>query len=151
MKVEFRRIQGPYGKSRRYNITLPREYAEEVLKQGYRGLALVRLEDILILIPSKGFDIDDLSNRIERNITILYDTISILKGRTSSIQLLRNITEELKAYINTLKSIKIPLKARMIEEVKVKRELEFKEELKSIPSFMRDNPWLEILAKRGTE
>ena len=63
------------------------------------------------------------------------------------IQLLQEILREIKGLRQDLKSLKIIEYTRRTEEKvrEIKRE---KHADKSLPSFLQDNPWIEILSRR---
>jgi len=147
MELEFRRIQGPYGKSRRYMISIPRWYAERILKLGYQGVVFMAIDNIAIIVPSKGYEIDILKERVINNMLYLKDVEAILLGKTSLISRLNEVVSRLEKWLYDLKHIRITTPTRITEhEVRPSDEEEI---LEDMPSFLKDNPWLRILSKRG--
>ena len=63
------------------------------------------------------------------------------------IELLEQLLAEVKALRQDLKSLKIVEYTRKTEE-KVREVRQEKPLDKSLPSFMQDNPWLDILSRR---
>ena len=147
MELEFRRIQGPYGKSRRYIMTIPRQYAERVLKLGYQGVAFIMVGNIAIVMPSKGYELDTLKERVAENLLYIRDLEAILTGKTSLLSRLDKILSKIEDFLRNAKSTRafeMPSEiTRQYDDVKS----EYKEG--DVPSFLKDNPWLEILSKRG--
>ena len=63
------------------------------------------------------------------------------------IQLLQEILREIKGLRQDLKSLKIVEYTKRTEE-RVKEIRREKHVDKTLPSFLRDNPWVEILSRR---
>ncbi len=147
MEATFRRIQGPYGKSRRYMISLPREYAERVLRRGYEGFVLMIINNIAILVPSKGYDMDSLLERAKGNYPYLEDVERVLVGEESILLRLERLADRLERSLAMLRTLPERID-RLVQPMEVE-ELSAPQE--EVPSYLKDNPWLEILSKRGRE
>lgn len=147
MDIVFRKIQGPYGRSRRYLISLPREYAEHVLRRGYKGIAVVVINTIALLIPSKGYDMDSINEKVRGNYLYLEDIERALHGNEPLISRLEKLVARLEKSVSTLHVVME--EPRLEPELRVPEEATLPKSESNIPSYLRNNPWLEILSRRG--
>ncbi|MBS7657954.1 MAG: hypothetical protein QW476_00810 [Candidatus Bathyarchaeia archaeon] len=140
--------------SNKVYLALPKVYASiidgEILQNHGLGLLTYDEKEVKEVIPAKFIkkhltSIENYEEKIEE--------LKIeLKKIKENYMLLKNTVDTLKSEVEKLKVnlIKAPLvKEEKIIEVKHKPKLEVT--TSGLPSFFKDNPWLEVLAKRGKE
>ncbi len=152
MKPELRKIQGPYGRSRRYILSLPRYYAEYLLRHGYENVLIIKVGAIALLVPAKGYEVNDILGRAIQNYSFLIDLEkALLKGRPLVLRL-EEVLRRLEEYIETMR-IHIQNQKLLVKPYyKNSEEVTFTNaEESALPSYLRNNPWLEILSKRGND
>ncbi|RLF24895.1 MAG: hypothetical protein DRN15_01280 [Thermoprotei archaeon] len=155
MEVVYRKMQGPYGKSRRYVISLPKEFAEPLLKEGYDTLLVVRIDRTLLLVPVRGFEIDDVLHRVKENYLHLIEVEKAIIDGNSGLMMLEDAVKKLESIVSNLeyKLKEIKLEIKITSPIKhFEKEFEgVKEPEEELPSYLKDNPWLDILLRRGQE
>lgn len=153
-------------------LVLPKEYVKPTILNGKLfediGIGLISISangNVEEVIPARPFErifIMDMSKDFERKISILEERISRIertvdeyrKEINNVVDSIRNLTAQLARAHEEISSIKaiissttIPTRAEaVVSEVEEKVNIDIGEEL---PSFVRDNPWLVELSKRG--
>lgn len=140
--------------SNKVYLALPKVYASiidgEILQNHGLGLLTYDEKEVKEVIPAKFIKKQLLTKEnYERKIEELKIELKKLK---ENHMLLKSTVDTLKNEVEKLKKglIKVPLiKEEKITEVKPQPKLEAS--INGLPSFFKNNPWLEVLAKRGKE
>lgn len=143
----FRKVRGPYGRSRQYILSLPRAYVEGVLRLGYNGFLAVPIRTLMLLIPCKGYDAELIAERVRRNFPFLEELEGALMGKEPLLMKLESAVRRLERSLKLLENsslVAYPLN-------KLRDSPEPPSSSSSLPSYLRDNPWLDILSKRGID
>lgn len=139
--------------SNKVYLALPKVYASiiegEILQNHGLGLLTYDEKEVKEVIPAKLIEKKSIAK--EDYAKKLEELQVELKKLKENYMILKGIVDSLKIEVSKLKagSIKTPL----IKEEKVEVEAQPKIEASTtqLPSFFKDNPWLEVLAKRGRE
>ncbi len=137
--------------SNKVYLALPKVYASiidgEILQNHGLGLLTYDEKEVKEVVPAKFIKKQSplpLKENYEKKIEELKIELKKLKENymllKSTVNTLKNEVEKLKGGL---------IKEEKIHEVKPKPKLETPTE--GLPSFFKDNPWLEVLAKRGKE
>jgi len=140
--------------SNKVYLALPKVYASiidgEILQNHGLGLLTYDEKEVKEVIPAKFIKKQLLTKEnYERKIEELKIELKKLK---ENHMLLKSTVDTLKNEVEKLKKglIKVPLiKEEKITEAKPQPKLEAS--INGLPSFFKNNPWLEVLAKRGKE
>jgi len=142
----FRKVRGPYGRSRQYILSLPRAYVEEVLRLGYSGFLAIPIRTLMLLIPCKGYDAELIADRVRRNFPFLEELEEALMGKEPLLMKLESAVRRLEKSLKLLENSSLTTYSN-----KLRSSPELPSSSSSLPSYLRDNPWLDILSKRGID
>ncbi|MCD6509364.1 MAG: hypothetical protein J7L11_03110 [Thermoprotei archaeon] len=142
----FRKVRGPYGRSRQYILSLPRAYVEEVLRLGYSGFLAIPIRTLMLLVPCKGYDAELIADRVRRNFPFLEELEEALMGKEPLLMKLESAVRRLEKSLKLLENSSLPTYSN-----KLRSSPELPSSSSSLPSYLRDNPWLDILSKRGID
>ncbi len=142
----FRKVRGPYGRSRQYILSLPRAYVEEVLRLGYSGFLAIPIRTLMLLVPCKGYDVELIADRVRRNFPFLEELEEALMGKEPLLMKLESAVRRLEKSLKLLENSSLPTYSN-----KLRSSPELPSSSSSLPSYLRDNPWLDILSKRSID
>ena len=142
----FRKVRGPYGRSRQYILSLPRAYVEEVLRLGYSGFLAIPIRTLMLLIPCKGYDAELIADRVRRNFPFLEELEEALMGKEPLLMKLESAVRRLEKSLKLLENSSLTTYSN-----KLRSSPELPSSSSSLPSYLRDNPWLDILSKRSID
>ncbi|MBS7656122.1 hypothetical protein KEJ50_06465 [Candidatus Bathyarchaeota archaeon] len=140
--------------SNKVYLALPKVYASiidgEILQNHGLGLLTYDEKEVKEVIPAKFIEKqlnikEDHSKKIE-------ELQVELKKIKENYMLLKGIVDSLKNEVTKLKTglLKTPL-IKEEKPIEVKAQPKIEASTNQLPSFFKDNPWLEVLAKRGRE
>lgn len=131
-------------------IAMPKIYVSIIDSAPFEeyGIGIISYDEkrIMEISPAKFFKRDILKSeeKIESfEIEGIKEEFEILKKR------LFNLEEIIQSLINEIKILKN--QSKPVIETKISKEEIISPLSTNIPSFLKDNPWIEILAKRGRE
>ena len=138
------------GKANRVYLALPRIYSTildgRILQRHGLGLLICGGKGVMEAIPAKQHEInvhEELSSDEMRVILKGLHELRDLKRRVLELEeTVRVLSEE----ISRLKSMRVRVRAEEIKPPPVSVSIP-----QELPSFFKDNPWLEILTRRGQE
>lgn len=142
----FRKVRGPYGRSRQYILSLPRAYVEEVLRLGYSGFLAIPIRTLMLLVPCKGYDAELIADRVRRNFPFLEELEEALMGKEPLLMKLESAVRRLEKSLKLLENSSLTTYSN-----KLRSSPELPSSSSSLPSYLRDNPWLDILSKRSID
>ncbi len=131
-------------------IAMPKVYVSIIDSAPFEeyGIGIISYDEkrVMEISPAKFFKKDILKSeeKIESfEIKEIKEEFEILKKR------LFNLEETIQSLINEIKILKN--QSKPIIETKISKGEIISPPSANIPSFLKDNPWIEILAKRGKE
>lgn len=113
---------------------------------GYSGFLAIPIRTLMLLVPCKGYDVELIADRVRRNFPFLEELEEALMGKEPLLMKLESAVRRLEKSLKLLENSSLTTYSN-----KLRSSPELPSSSSSLPSYLRDNPWLDILSKRGID